>query len=72
MGVSVYGMLHGNTTDLNTDEPIATAKEPGVSYELTFDVTNCDDKYIYIDALDYAYNLITERIENVNYKAPEN
>ena len=72
MGVSVYGMLHGETTELNIDEAITTSAEPGISYELTYDVTGCDDRYIYIDALDYAYNLITERIENVNYKAPEN
>jgi len=71
MGVSVYGMLYGDPTELNIDEPIATLDEPGAAYELLFDITGCDDRYIYIDILDYAYNLTTERIENINHTVPE-
>jgi len=71
MGVSVYGSVGGEISkELDLDSEI-TDPAIGKKHELTFDVTGFEKRYIYVDVIDYAFNLMTERLTNPNYAESE-
>lgn len=41
------------------------AEKPGSSYTAEYDITDVESQYLYIDVMDYAFNVLTERI-NLN------
>ncbi len=54
-----YDFVTGEYGEINSTEDA----ERGGSYTADFDITGCEERYIYIDACDYAYNKTVLRVD---------